>query len=508
MRTAQRAAAEDSEPAIGSKHHGVVHARSPWGFIVLVGSRRCLWHRDSIEAAGLDPGTIALGRQGQFRVVWTDPRRQMKRVDLVRWMRAPAPSHSPRPAPAVPCLSVVRTRAQAPAAEPPAKASAAATTTPARRQRKGTDSVISGAIVAENLRYASEFRHVLEEGAGAMNEIGQRYRRNTGPSRAGMVNEGDHVATFVVDGVAQREPVWAHRYDSRAKNSPDVGFGRKGHGKSSFASLKNRKTPKDTARAQRGYGDQLRVCSEEQAHAVRRHAARREAVERAKGPRRAGVRQEWSEVRELTTDRLKDGPVESQPRTLKETRQLGEKARQGQVQPKDIAGEVGQRAWDGAKSGFKAGARTGAAISTVLECARAFKGLQEGDRSLPDIVVSAAANVAIDTAASAVKGMAAGAAEGAAQVLATRAGSRVAAGVLRSGVAGTAAIALVDVAASTFRLARGDIDETQYKAELKETAGCGLLSFLGGLVGSLLGPAGTLVGSIGLPLLVRKLVHG
>lgn len=459
------------ELVVGSVHVGEVVERRNYGVMVRIGPAVGLCHVSEMEAVGRALNSVQVGIVYEFEVLSRDPERRRMSLRLLRPGERPA------------SFEQDATRA--------------------------SGAGVTGAVVGGSAAYASGIHAAIKEGAATINAVGAQNASLKAPNRAGYVAEADHAATFNTDAAFRRSGLRAERPPStvsKVARSPDLtvtdGAGRD----LGAASSKVYKDAKSTARAQRGYGKQDRIVPTDQLDEVRKHARGRAAAERASGkPNCAPVAEELDEVADRATDRLRRGETESTPRTRAESKRMGQKARRGAVDGRDIVGDAGRRVKEGATQGAKAGAVAGAAVTAVVETFSVVQRVRRGEASVKEAAVHVGVAVAKGTVDGGIKGAAGGAATAAAQVAAQKVGSAALKAVLKGNAPAAAAVVGVDVARHAIRLATGAINGEEFKRAAGEAVRGGAASYIGSAIGGALGgPAGMIVGGIAGSLLASK----
>lgn len=364
--------------------------------------------------------------------------------------------------------------------------------------------VRKAAVAAETVRYGHQIGRSLSEGAKSINEMGRRYRNNPPPSRAGFVAEAAATADFNTDAAFKNAKARAHLMESNGLKSPDIVV-TDGSGKvAQEVSSKVYRTADHTAEAQRGYGEQVRLVPKDQLDEVKRGSRQRAASERAKGkPNRDQVAIEQQQVADHATDHIEQDGVRSRPRTRKESQELGQKAKDGNVSGADISGDVGARALDGAKAGAKSGAIVSAGIATVAGVYGIYKAKDQGKDAILEASKQAAKDVAGAAVDGGVKGGVSGATTAAAQVLAQRTSSAALKRVLGSSAPAAVALTAVELAKHSIDYARGVKTVDQFKQAAGNTVLSNSATFIGAEIGFLIGgPIGALVGGLAAPILL------
>ncbi|MEH3036156.1 MAG: hypothetical protein PGN23_06650 [Sphingomonas adhaesiva] len=367
---------------------------------------------------------------------------------------------------------------------------------------KASAAAARGALIGESLRYTTDVKASLDRGAKKINQVGKQWGNCKSEILAGHTAEADHAATFNVDASFQGKKVRAVRLASNKELSPDivVRSGKDG-GAIREASSKVCGQAKHTAKHQRGYGEQDRLVPADQIQDVQQHARKMKLKDSAGRP---DVSKEWAEVEHRTTDRIKAEGVESQPRTRRESQDVGQKAKAGSVTTSDIVGGMGRRTVQGAVYGARTAAPIGAAISGVAHTVQAVASVAKGEKGVATAGVDALKGTAAGTLSATVKGAASGAATSAARVYAERVSSQLAKRALGSSAPAAAAIFVTDAAWGAVQVAMGSKTWAQFGQGVASSAKVGVSGLVGAEIGLLLGgPLGAVVGGFCLPMVVE-----
>ncbi len=361
---------------------------------------------------------------------------------------------------------------------------------------------VRGALIGEGLRYTTDVKASLDRGAKKINQVGKQWGNCKSEILAGHTAEADHAATFNVDASFQGKKVRAVRLASNKELSPDIVIRSGKDGRAiREASSKVCGQAKHTAKHQRGYGEQDRLVPADQVQDVQQHARKMKLKESVGRPE---VSKEWSEVEQRTTDRIKAEGVESQPRTRRESQDVGQKAKAGSVATSDIVGGVGRRTVQGAVYGARTAAPIGAAISSVAHTVHAVASVAKGEKGVATAAVDALKGTAAGTLSTTVRGAASGAATSAARVYAERVGSQLAKRALGSSAPAAAAIFVTDAALGAIQVAMGSKTWAQFGQGVASSAKVGVSGLVGAEIGLLLGgPLGAVVGGFCLPMVVE-----
>lgn len=366
---------------------------------------------------------------------------------------------------------------------------------------RGSSGTAASAVTAQAGIYNRNVGAVVEAGVRDVNWHGARWRNHSDPAvRTGHVVEADHVATANVDASFRASKVKAVHVRSNGIKSSDIDIiGEDGRTLLQVQS-KVYKTAEQTAKKQRGYGDQVRLTPKDQTDAARQHARKMALKESAK---RANVAAEWAEVEAKTVDRISVEGMESAPRTRQESREIAEKARSKAVTGADIVGEIGQRARQGARTGMRSGFVVGAATSAVGGAINGIGCYAKGEMTAGEAALHVGRRTATGTVDAMIKGAASGAATAAARVLAERAGSQIAKRALGGSAPAAAAMFACDAAYGAIEVALGRRSWTEFGEGVAASAKAGAVGVAGFEIGFLVGgPIGAAIGGICLPLVL------
>lgn len=385
--------------------------------------------------------------------------------------------------------------------------------------------------VKDAVRYGENLKRALDKEVRFVNETGSNHINRQQHCADGFATESGHVASFNVDAAAQGKTLHAHIPPPRAKASPDMVVTDRATGETlRKASIKNCKTVAASARGQAGldqkaqpeYLDMDLVVPKGMGGPTKEYAKRaadKEAYKIAEGAEnRKGPFKRWKRVEENATENVEVQGVESTARSYGENRELGAKARAGQVTGVDFVGDYGRRAKQGARQAIPRAATTGALLSGAANVVRAGQRLYKGEEAITTVLGEALVDTATETAAATIKGAASGAAGGAARVAAERLlarygaehlATRIGQKVLGGSAPAMAAVFTCEAAYGVIQVACGYKTWTELGTGLSTSAKTTALSLIGMEIGMLLGgPFGALAGSFAVPMAVdfaRKL---
>lgn len=392
-----------------------------------------------------------------------------------------------------------------------------------------TARVVGDLLSVKNaVRYGENLKRVLDEEVRFVNEVGSNHINKLQHCADGFATEGGHVASFNVNAAAQGKTLHAHIPPPGEKASPDMVVTDRATGETlRKASIKNCKTVATSARGQAGldqksqpeYLDMDLIVPKGMGGPTKEYAKRaadKEAYKIAEGAEnRQAPYERWKRVEEHTTEYVEVQGVESTARTYGENRELGEKARAGQVMGVDFVGDYGRRAQQGARQAIPRAAKTGAFLSGAANVVRAGQRLYKGEEAITAVLGEVLVDTATGTAAATIKGAASGAAGGAARVAAERLlarhgaehlATRIGQKVLGGSAPALAAVFTCEAAYGVIQVACGRKTWTELGTGLSTTVKTTALSLIGGML--LGGPFGALAGSFAVPMAVdfaRKL---
>ena len=362
------------------------------------------------------------------------------------------------------------------------------------------EKAVHGTLIGDGLRYTTDVKAALDRGAKKINQVGKQWGNCKSEALAGHVAEADHAATFNVDAAFQGKKIGAVRVGSNKERSPDVSVV-SGRRPVKEVSSKVCGQAKESAKQQRGYGEQDRLVPADQLKEVQQHARKKALKESVKRPE---VSQEWAEVEQRATDRIKTEGVESQPRTRKQSQEIGQKAKTESVATADIVGGASRRTIQGAVHGAKNAATIGAAISGVTSTVKAVSSVARGEKRAATAAVDALKETATRTLSATVMGAASGAATAAARVYAERVASQVGRRVLGSSAPAAAAIFVTEAALGAIQVAWGSKTLAEFGHGVASSAKVGVSGLVGAEIGLLLGgPLGAVIGGFCLPMVVE-----
>lgn len=349
--------------------------------------------------------------------------------------------------------------------------------------------------------YALRVSRAMERAKKVVNAVGWKYRNNTLASRAGHVTEAIHAESFNISSACNRSRYIAVRDDSRKFKSPDIVI-KKGKEIVQRVSVKNYRNPARAARAQQGYGDQARLVPPDQLGQV--NATVSAEIDRLNRMGPTADQEHMArlqEVKDNAVDAVRAGGNESTPLTHAESLELAEKAKDGKITVKDVAGPTGKRLWQGAKSGAKYGAAFAGGVALVGSVWGAVRECRAG-KPTNEVVRDVFKEVVTESLEGAVTGAIGGVVTTGAQLLSAALKNGLGKRALGGALPATLALLLYEASKDTVRCKQGAIDSKEMKRRAKlnvSNAGAGLL---GVQLGMIAGPFGSLALGILLPMLV------